>query len=49
MRSLVEDTTVGANFSVLMLLKLDSRGKLEATATVFTPYASEFEADLELE
>ena len=49
MQSLVEDPTVGANFAVLMLVKLGASHEIQASATVFVPHAPEFEAKLEME
>ncbi len=49
MQSLVEDPTVGANFAVLMLVKLGASHEIQASATVFVPHAPEFKAALDIE
>jgi proteasome lid subunit RPN8/RPN11 len=46
MQSLVEDPMVGANFAVLLLVKLDGSQKLQGSATVFVPHAAAFKACL---
>ncbi len=38
MWEIVEDSEVGANFAVLMIVRLDGAGSLEGTTTVYLPW-----------
>ena len=49
MQSLVEDSTVGANFAILLLVRLGPANELEAVATVFVPHSVCFPASVILE
>ena len=49
MQSLVEDPAAGANFAVLLRVKLDSEHTLQTAATVFVPRSPTIPAKLEIE
>jgi len=46
MWDIVEDPQVGANFAVLIIVRLDDIGRLEATATVYLPGRQMLKAEL---
>jgi len=46
MWEIVEDFSVGANFAVLMIIRLDSTERLEGTVTVFLPNHQRFKGTL---
>ena len=45
MRGIVSDPEVGATFVVLLIIRLDSTGRLEGSATVFLPHGRWFEGE----
>ncbi len=45
-REIVEDSSVGANFVVLMIVRLDNAAQLEGTVTVFFPEHQMFKGKL---
>lgn len=49
MREIVEDPNVGANFAVLLIVRLARRSTLELSATVFSPHSPPINAEVELE
>jgi proteasome lid subunit RPN8/RPN11 len=49
MRDILDDPKVGANFVVLIVVKLDTSSELEATATVFVPGQRPYRANLIME
>ena len=49
MREIVEDPNVGANFAVLLIVRLARRSSLELSATVFRPVMAPINAEVELE
>jgi hypothetical protein len=46
---IVEDHAVGANFAVLLIVRLGDEGKLEGSATAYLPGRRKLEASLEAE
>jgi proteasome lid subunit RPN8/RPN11 len=46
MWDIVEDPQVGANFAVMIIVRLDSIGRLQATATVYLPGRRMLEGEL---
>lgn len=48
MQEIVDDDTVGANFAVLLLVKISSN-KLEGSVNVYSPRTSSFVGSLEIE
>ncbi|MEG4232863.1 Mov34/MPN/PAD-1 family protein [Microcoleus sp. Pol11C3] len=46
MWEIVEDSTVGANFAVLIIVKLDEKQQLEGSVTVFIPNYRSFRGEL---
>jgi [CysO sulfur-carrier protein]-S-L-cysteine hydrolase len=46
MREIVEDSSVGANFAILMIIKLDEKQQLEGDVTVFLPNSRSFKGEL---
>jgi proteasome lid subunit RPN8/RPN11 len=49
MWSIVEDPEVGANFAVLVIVRLNGNGDMEGTATVFLPHRKVLAGTLLLE
>lgn len=49
MRALVTDPAMGANFLVLMIVKLDGRGALTGTVQTYLPDGTACEGELHLE
>ncbi|MGA8475513.1 MAG: Mov34/MPN/PAD-1 family protein [Candidatus Cybelea sp.] len=49
MHEIVTDPTVGANFVVLVIVKLTADRKVDGTATVFLPSGSVFKGNLAIE
>jgi len=49
MRDIIEDPEVGANFVVLMVVKLSRAGHFEGTVTVYQPRARQYMGSLILE
>ena len=46
MWEIVEDSDVGANFAILMIVKLDEKQQLKGSVTVFLPSHRSFRGDL---
>jgi len=46
MWEIVEDSTIGANFAVLIIVKLDEKQQLEGSVTVFIPNYRSFRGEL---
>jgi len=46
MWEIVEDSTIGANFAVLIIVKLDKKQQLEGSVTVFIPNYRSFRGEL---
>lgn len=46
MRDIVEDSEVGANFVILMIVRLDERKELEGTVTVYLPKREAYRGQL---
>ena len=46
MQEIVTDSDTGANFAVLLIVRLKGMQEIEATATVFRPDGSSFECEL---
>ena len=49
MWSIVEDPAVGANFAVLLIVRLGAEGELEGRATAYLPGRCRLQANLEIE
>jgi integrative and conjugative element protein (TIGR02256 family) len=49
MQSIVEDEAVGANFLILLVVKRNSRRRLDMSATVFVPHAAPRQVEVETE
>lgn len=46
MRGIVNDAAVGANFVILLIVRLDGEGRLVGTVTVYLPGGQEFPGEL---
>jgi [CysO sulfur-carrier protein]-S-L-cysteine hydrolase len=46
MREIIQDSSVGANFAILMIVKLDEEQQLEGGVTVFLPNSKNFKGEL---
>jgi len=49
MRGIVDDPEVGANFIILMIVKLNRTGRLEGSVTIFQPGGVEYVGELVIE